>query len=74
MTVPTKSALKKVLKKKYVEVDGVIATTATYIQGGENITLSIPNETDSSKKLIFPLNVLFEDKHLALIHKPGAFW
>ncbi|MBT2163320.1 RluA family pseudouridine synthase [Zobellia barbeyronii] len=72
MSVPTKSALKKVLKKKYVEVDGAIATTATYIIGGERITLSIPNETDSSKKLIFPLNVLFEDEHLAILHKPAG--
>ena len=70
MSVPTKSALKKVIKKKYVEVDDVIATTATYIRGGETITLAIPNEISSSKKLVFPLQVLYEDEHLAILHKP----
>ena len=72
MSVPTKSALKKVIKKKYVEVDNIIATTATYIRGGETITLAIPNEISSSKKLVFPLQVLYEDEHLAILHKPAG--
>lgn len=68
----TKSALKKALKKEYIRVNDVIASTATYINGGETIKLSIPEEEGPKKKLTFPLKVLFEDEHLALIHKPAG--
>jgi len=68
----TKSALKKALKKKYIRVNAVIATTATFINGGETISLTVPEEVSPKKKLVFPLKVLFEDKHLAVIHKPAG--
>lgn len=68
----TKSALKKILKKQYITVNEVVATTATYINGGECIVLSIPEEVSPKKKLIFPLEVLFEDEYLAVIHKPAG--
>ena len=68
----TKSAFKKVLKKKYVTVNDARGTTATFIYGGEQIILSIPKEKESDKRLIFPLKVLFEDDHLAVIHKPAG--
>lgn len=70
--VPTKSALKKAIKKKCVSVDGVIASTATLITGGERIILTIPEDPTPKKQLIFPLKVLFEDEHLAAIHKPAG--
>jgi len=68
----TKSALKKALKKKFITVDANIATSATFIHGGECIRLSIPKEVSPKKKLIFPLNVVFEDDYLAVIHKPAG--
>ena len=68
----TKSALKKALKKQYVTVNNVVATSATFINGGETIRLSIPAEVSPKKKLVFPLKVLFEDNHLAVIHKPAG--
>lgn len=68
----TKSALKKALKKRYITVNAVIATSAIFIQGGETITLSIPEEVDSKKKLVLPVQVIFEDEHLAAIHKPAG--
>ncbi|GAB4520101.1 MAG: RluA family pseudouridine synthase [Allomuricauda sp.] len=70
--IPTKSALKKAIKKKCVSVDGVIATTATLITGGEHITLRIPTETKPKKQFNFPLKVLFEDEYLAAVHKPAG--
>lgn len=70
--IPTKSALKKALKKEYITVDGVVASTATFITGGETIKLSLPDENPGGKKLIFPLRVLFEDEYLALVHKPAG--
>ncbi|MCY2685658.1 RluA family pseudouridine synthase [Salinimicrobium sp. TH3] len=71
-TIPTRSGLKKALKKEYITVNGEVASTATFITGGETITLILPGETATGKKLIFPLRVLFEDEHLALVHKPAG--
>jgi len=53
-------------------VNDTIATTATFIYGGECITLSIPEEISPNRKLVFQLNVLFEDSHIAVIHKPAG--
>ena len=72
LTALTKSALKKAIKKKLITVNGVIATTATFIRGGETIRLCTPEESTPKRKLVFPLKVLFEDEHLAVIHKPAG--
>lgn len=68
----TKSALKKALKKNYITVNDHIATSATFINGGERITLAIPKDATPTKTLIFPLTVIFEDDYLAAIHKPSG--
>jgi 23S rRNA pseudouridine1911/1915/1917 synthase len=68
----TKSALKKALKKELISVNGAIATTATFIQGGELLELTIPDEVIPTKILVFPLQILFEDDYLAGIHKPAG--
>ncbi|WP_034062332.1 RluA family pseudouridine synthase [Lacinutrix jangbogonensis] len=68
----TKSALKKALKKQYITVNGVVATSATFITGGETICLSILHHSKPRTKLILKLNVLFEDDYLAIIHKPAG--
>ena len=60
------------MKKKYITVNDVIATSATFINGGESISLFIPKEVSPKKKLIFQLGVLFEDDYLAVIHKPAG--
>ncbi|PIY08887.1 MAG: RNA pseudouridine synthase [Flexibacter sp. CG_4_10_14_3_um_filter_32_15] len=71
--IPTKSALKKALKKNYITVNNKPATTATFINGGETIILSIPTEEKKPKReFIFPLKVLFEDEYLAVVHKPAG--
>nr|WP_276169214.1 RluA family pseudouridine synthase [Zobellia alginiliquefaciens] len=71
-SVPTKSAWKKVLNKNLVTVNDTIANTATFIKGGETISLLKPLEPKTRKKLIFELKVIFEDEHLAIIHKPAG--
>ncbi|WP_245532635.1 RluA family pseudouridine synthase [Bernardetia litoralis] len=73
--IPTKSALKKALKKNYITVNEKPATTATFINGGEIIILSIPKDENNNKpkrEFIFPLKVLFEDEYLAIAHKPAG--
>ena len=71
-SVLTKSALKKALKKQCIRVNNVVASSATFINGGECITLSIVKEVILKKKLEFQLDVLFEDDYLAVIHKPAG--
>ena len=50
----------------------MLATSATFINGGETIRFSVPEEMSPKKKLVFKLEVLFEDEHLAVIHKPAG--
>lgn len=68
----TKSALKKALKKHLITVNGDLATSATMISGGEKIELTVEEKVSPKKQLILPLEVLFEDDHLAMIHKPAG--
>ncbi len=71
--VPTKSALKKALKKQQITVNNSIASTATFISGGETIRLTmLDDKVISKKKLIFKLKVLFEDDYLAVVRKPAG--
>ena len=60
------------MKKKYITVDDTLAKTATIISGGEVIKLTLPEIVSSKKKLVFPLSVLYEDEHLAMIYKPAG--
>ncbi len=53
-------------------MNGTIATTATYIQGGEVIAFTISEKITATKQLRFPLQVLFEDNYLAILHKPAG--
>ena len=72
-TIPSRSALKKAIKKGRVFVDGNPATTGILIKGNEVITLKKPSTpSGSGKQLILPLNVIFEDEHLAVIYKPAG--
>ncbi|SOS49246.1 RNA pseudouridine synthase [Tenacibaculum dicentrarchi] len=71
-TIPTKSGIKKAIKKKLVFVDGKIATTALFINGNEKIELYKISEETTFKQFKFPLEVLFEDDYLAVIYKPAG--
>lgn len=70
--MPTKSALKKALKKGVITVNESLASTATFITGGECIRLTISEKASPQKRLLFKLAVLFEDDYLAMIHKPAG--
>lgn len=68
----TKSALKKAIKKKLILVDGIIASTATIIIGGETIVYQHPQENENNTRLILKLDVVYEDEYLAVINKPAG--
>lgn len=68
--IPTKSALKKAIKKGWITVNNQPATTATFIKGGEQITLTPSYKNLIHKQVNIKLNVLFQDDYLAAIDKP----
>lgn len=72
LTLSTKSALKKALKKNLIFVDGQLATSATFIHGNEKIEFHTPPKTHANKELILKLEVVFEDEYLAIIAKPAG--
>ena len=65
-SIPTKSGIKKAIKKDLVHVNGRKATTALFIHGDEFIELYKPEENTSKKQFIFPLEV-FKSDHLLLL-------
>lgn len=73
-TIPTKSALKKAIKKGLVFVNGEKTSTASLIKGSEKIELyEVAIDIHSSKKKFdIPLEVLFQDEYLAIINKPAG--
>ena len=68
----TKSALKKLLKKGYISIDGRPGSTATWIKGGEVLTLEIEQQHKNQKTLRLALDVVYEDEFLAVVHKPAG--
>ncbi|WP_299122278.1 RluA family pseudouridine synthase [uncultured Tenacibaculum sp.] len=71
-TIPTKSGIKKAIKKELVFVDGKLASTALFIRGNETIELFKIEQNSTVKKFNFSLEVLFEDEHLAIVYKPSG--
>ena len=73
-TIPTKSALKKAIKKGLVFVNGKKASTALLIKGNEKIELYevIIDINSPKKKFDITLKILFQDEYLAIINKPAG--
>jgi len=71
-TIPTKSGIKKAIKKELIFIDGILATTSKYISGGEKIELYQSEKTPTFNRLQLDLEVLFEDDYLAIIYKPAG--
>jgi 23S rRNA pseudouridine1911/1915/1917 synthase len=69
-TIPTKSGIKKAIKKELILIDGKLATTSKYILGEEKIELFESENSSTFKRLKLNLEVLFEDDYLAIIYKP----
>ena len=71
-TIPTKSGLKKAIKKELIFIDDELATTSKFILGGEKIELYQSENSSTFKRLKLDLEVLFEDDYLAIIYKPAG--
>lgn len=71
-TIPTKSGIKKAVKKEIIFIDDILATTSKYIVGGEKIELYQLTTENTFKRLKLDIEVLFEDDHLAIVYKPAG--
>jgi 23S rRNA pseudouridine1911/1915/1917 synthase len=71
-TIPTKSGIKKAIKKELIFIDGILASTSKYISGEEKIELFQSEKSSIFKRLELKLEVLFEDEYLAIIYKPAG--
>jgi len=69
--INSRSALKKAIAKKLVLLDGEKATTADWIQPGQKIEL-LEDKFQQRKIFKFILEVLYDDEHLAVVHKPSG--
>ena len=70
--ITTKSALKKAIKKEMVFVDDKVASTATFIKGGEKIEYRYYADNNIETRLKLNLHVIYEDDYLAIIKKPAG--
>ncbi|WP_372919800.1 RluA family pseudouridine synthase [Salegentibacter sp.] len=68
---PTKSSIKKAIKRGEIKIDGEAANTGDWIKEGHKIELF----GQEAPKKIFSLNleILFEDDHIAVVNKPAGF-
>jgi len=70
MPYPTKSSIKKAIKKKLFFVNDRVATTATMVNTGDQVKAVFPSQKDQKRPLKVDLSVLYEDDYLAVISKP----
>ena len=71
-TIPTKSGIKKAIKKGLIFIEGSLATTSKYISGGEKIELFESENSSTFERLKLDIEVLFEDETLAVVYKPAG--
>ena len=70
-SIPTKSSLKKALKKELILLNGQPAKTSDWIKEGQKIAL-LESREKPQKLFTKKLQVIFEDDYLAVIHKPAG--
>lgn len=70
-TLQSRKSVKNAIKKGLIYINAEVGYTGDWISGGETIELYQPNE--SKKPLVdLKLDILYEDEHLAVIHKPAG--
>jgi len=70
-TVPSRSALKKIIKREELLVDGIPGNSGSWVIANQQISL-IDLELKPPKALDIKLDIIFEDEHIAIINKPSG--
>lgn len=71
-SLSTKSALKKAIKNGLITINGLPANTATFVHGGETITLFESENNKNTRNPNIKLEIVYEDDSLAVINKPSG--
>ncbi len=70
-TVPSRSAIKKIIKRKEILVDGIPGNSGSWVIANQKISI-IDLELKPPKALNIKLDIIFEDEHIAIINKPAG--
>jgi len=70
-TLQSRKSVKNAIKKGIIYINAEVGYTGDWISGGETIDLYQPSEP-KKPVLDFKLDILYEDKHLAVIYKPSG--
>lgn len=70
--LPSRKSCKKALDKGRVSVDGITASTATWLKGGEWLELQLPAQDPNVRLPDLKLTVHYEDDQLAVVEKPAG--
>lgn len=70
--LPSKSGLKKAIKKEEILLNGKVAKTSDWIEEHQQIEY-IQKEEKQIKVFQLKLEVVFEDDHLAIVNKPAGY-
>ncbi len=70
--LPSKSGLKKAIKKEQILLNGKIAQTSDWIAEHQRIDY-IQKDEKQLKVFQLKLEVIFEDDHLAIVNKPAGY-
>ena len=71
-TIPSRSGIKKAIKKQLILLNGKPANTGDWIEKGQLLEL-LEEELPQKKIFQLQLNVIFEDEFLAVIEKPSGY-
>lgn len=69
---PTKSGLKKAIKNNLVRINDRVATSGSYLLGGETIDLYQNQEINIKPSIDIQLDIIYEDEYLSLVNKPAG--
>lgn len=68
---PTKSGIKKAIKKGQIRINGALTETGRFVCIGDVITL-VDTQQYQPKVFEMPIEVVYEDEYLAVVNKPSG--
>lgn len=69
--LPTKSSIKKAIKRNLILIDNNTANSGTIVSSGTIISFA-DNEKHKPKPLDYKLDIVYQDEHIAVINKPAG--
>jgi RluA family pseudouridine synthase len=70
-TLPSRKSVKKAVKKGEIWIDGSPGNTGDWVKPGQRIEL-MDLEQDPPPTYEMPLEIVYEDEHLAVVNKPAG--